>query len=186
MLFGAYRGQKISLPNVEITFEDMEYKIGKKVITKTEPLYYTYSIFSLFDFANVTIYHLHKNKKPILCCVNCKKFFIPDSHVDENTLSKTIIEKNDRLTCCQECNAERKSKKTETNLFGYKRIKKNICDNLRKKKKLSELETFNNEFQNKEKSVLQKYGNESIELIEEKMTKFMLEQKEKYYTRKKK
>ena len=59
---------------------------------------YEYGIETLEDLTNVCIYHISYNKKAIIQCSVCNKFFVPDKH-NGITEKDEIIERNDRKTC---------------------------------------------------------------------------------------
>lgn len=181
--FETFTATELSLPKVKIKFENIEYNSNLK--EKMEPYSFTYSIFSITDFVNVTLYHLQKNKKAILCCANCQKYFVPSTHIKtvetKNIHNKLIKERNTRITCSEYCANRRRTDKTKLNLYGYKKEKKNLRDNLRnydKRHNTNHLKEFDLNFKTKENEILKKYGNNNLEIIEEELLKCILSIKE--------
>ena len=180
--YETFTATQLSLPSVDIKFDNVEYNSNSK--EKMEPYSFTYSIFSIADLVNVTLYHLKKNERAILCCANCKKYFVPTAHInivekeDSDKLEKKLIkERNTRVTCSNDCLNARRKEKTKQNLYGYKKEKKNLRDSLRnmdKRHNTHLLEEFDLKFNKKETELLNKYGSDNFEIIEEKLLQYIL------------
>lgn len=138
---------------------------------------YEYGIETLEDLTNVCIYHISHNKKAILQCSVCNKFFVPDKH---NGISEKdeIIERNDRKTCSPECSAKARTEHLKTNfeLHPYKKIHKNICDLLRKRDK-EKLKQFREEYIGIEINYNEIYSKYGTKYIENKLLKWLQEYK---------
>lgn len=164
-----FRGCDLQLPPVKITYQKDESNYTEQSQNgRYNPIEmtYEYGIETLEDLTNVCIYHISYNKKAILQCSVCKKFFVPDKHegIDDR---EEITERNDRKTCSPECSAKAKTEHLKSNfeLHPYKKIYKNICDLLRKKDK-EKLKQFREEYIGIEinyKEIYLKYGNKRFE-----------------------
>lgn len=180
--YETFKATQLSLPNVEIKFDNIEYNSNLK--EKMEPYSFTYSIFSIADLVNVTLYHLQKNERAILRCANCKKYFVPTTHIniiereDSDKVDKKLIkERNTRVTCSDDCLNERRREKTKQNLYGYKKEKKNLRDSLRNMDKRHDtnlLEEFDFNFKKKEAKLIEKYGSDNLEIIEQELLQYVL------------
>lgn len=164
-----FRGCDLQLPPLKIIYQKDESNYTEQSQNgRYNPIEmtYEYSIETLEDLTNVCIYHISYNKKAILQCSVCKKFFVPDKHEGIGEKDE-IIERNDRKTCSPKCSAQARTEHLKTNfeLHPYKKIHKNICDLLRKKDK-EKLKQFREEYIGIEinyKEIYLKYGNKRFE-----------------------
>ena len=159
----------------------MERKDGKKVIDS-----YKYEIYSLNNLVDISLYYIHSNRKAILKCLNCGKYFMPSTYsiVKDNDIyneETTINERLTKLTCSDNCLLKLKRNKSMTNKNKTsKEIKKNIMDKLRnrdlraKNKGLNsnQLFTFLDKYDEKEMQLKNEYGNNKLK-IEIELKKFL-------------
>lgn len=195
--FETYIGSELYLPRVKIYYNNKseeEYSTVKntnrKNAIKKEILSYQYSICSLTDLANATLYHLQCSDKAILCCSVCGKYFIRKKHSYDyyndktgNDETKIITEKNSRITCSNEClkkSRQKSLKEKRTTSCGrldnslrtaYTRLDKKYHTNL--------LEEYKNSYCTLKKKLENKWGKESREIINEELLKFLLKEEEK-------
>lgn len=169
----------LCLPNVKLTYINIEDN-------KAELSSFQYSIFSLENFLHVTLYQLQQNEKAILQCSNCSKFFIPKEHkyiYDSDTKAndhKIIKERNIRITCSEKCAIERKNNQTKiNNSTDYRKEIKSLRTELQRTDK-KYLTNLKQEFENKYASLKNKLESEFCdkEIIDEKLLKFVLTEKE--------
>lgn len=190
-------GNELYLPRVKIHYNDKleeEFStvksINRKNAPKKEILSYKYYIYTLFDLVNATLYHLQRSDKAILCCSICGKYFIRQEHNYDyynektgNDETKTITERNSRITCSNEClkkSRQKATKEKRTTSCGrldnslrtaYTRLDQNYHTNL--------LEEYKNNYCTLKKKLQNKWGRESREIIDEELLKFLLEEIEK-------
>ena len=170
---------QLSIPPVKIKY--VERKDGKKVIDS-----YKYEIYSLNNLVDISLYYIHSNRKAILKCLNCGKYFMPSTYsiVKDNDIyneETTINERLTKLTCSDNCLLKLKRNKSMTNKNKTsKEIKKNIMDKLRnrdlraKNKGLNsnQLFTFLDKYDEKEMQLKNEYGNNKLK-IEIELKKFL-------------
>lgn len=202
-VFEMFRGDELYLPRVTVLYNDKqeeEYTTNKvtnrKGVNKKEIVACKYSIFSLSDLMNTTLYYLQNSNKAILCCAYCGKYFIRKQYdykyYDEKAQKfeiKTIVEKNSKKACSKEC-AKKLKKETvkRKNSTGYRheiknlRIKlKRVDDNFATHLKVE----FEDKFHKTKKELEDKFGYDSEE-VEEELLKFVInETEEMKQTRKK-
>lgn len=171
-----FRGCDLQLPPVKVIYKkDESNYIEQSQNGRYNPIEmtYEYGIETLEDLTNVCIYHISYNKKAIIQCSVCNKFFVPDKH-NGITEKDEIIERNDRKTCSPECSAQARTEHLKTNfeLHPYKKIHKNICDLLRKRDK-EKLKQFREEFRGIESKYKEIYSKADIEYIENELLKWL-------------
>lgn len=177
-----FRGCDLQLPPAKITYQkDESDYIEQNQNGRYNPIEmtYEYGIETLEDLTNVCIYHISYNKKAILQCTVCNKFFVPHKHTivyddGKKEKEKEITERNDRKTCSLECLDKARKAHTKSNfeLHPYKKIYKNICDSLRKKDK-EKLEQFKEKFKVIESEYKKTYNNKPAVYIEKMLLKWL-------------
>jgi hypothetical protein len=179
---------QLKLPPVKIKYLSKKDKTTKfKVIDK-----YEYEIYSLNNLVDVSLHHINYNKKAILKCINCEKYFIPTTYEVEqyndktgNDEKKEISERITKLTCSEKClQILRQNKEFMNNNKDLKTIRKNLRDKLRKRdnkikkmnlKSKDLLLTFTKDYDEKEKELKEIYKGNIIN-IENELLKFIKEE----------
>ena len=175
-----FRGCDLQLPPVKVIYKKDENNYTEQNQNgRYNPIEmtYEYGIETLEDLTNVCIYHISYNKKAIIQCSVCNKFFVPDKH-EGIGIGEEITERNDRKTCSPECSAKAKTKHLKADLekHPYKKIHKNICDSLRKRDK-EKLKQFREEYIGIEINYNEIYSKHGTEYIENKLLKWLQEYK---------
>ena len=182
---------QLKMPPVKILYlknEDNQSQI--KEIDRFE-----YEIYSLNNLTDVSLYHINYNKKAILKCINCGRFFIPSVYETEKYNEETgndelisVTERITKLTCSEKCQQNlRKDKEFINNNKDFKTKLKNMRDKLgkrdndREKKGLKPRyykRLFDKEYKIKEEVVKKKYKNKVK--IEYELEKFLEEETIKF------
>lgn len=195
--FETFTGNELYLPRVTLIYDNQEIEdystkriVNRRGNPKKELISCKYSIFSLADLVNTTLYHLQCSDKAILCCSYCGKYFIPKEHtaqlynnVTGNDEEKDIIERNSRMTCSKECSKKMKNERTKLkNSTGYRHELKSlriVLNRIDKKYSTDLRHAFEIRYSDTKKKLELKYGITNTEIIEEKLLKFMLKEKGK-------
>lgn len=128
---------QLKMPPVKIIYSNnRNTQSERKQIDRFE-----YEIYSLENLLDVSLYHIHYNRKVILKCLNCDRFFIPSIYETEkyneytgNDELKNISERITKLTCSEKCQQDlRKNKKLINDNRSSKEKRKIIRDKLRKR-----------------------------------------------------
>lgn len=180
-----FRGCDLQLPPVKVIYKKDENNYTEQSQnSRYNPveMTYEYGIETLEDLTNVCIYHISYNKKAILQCSVCNKFFVPDKHEivkDDSKKTRDVTERNDRKTCSPECSAQARTEHLKTNfeLHPYKKIHKNICDLLRRRNDKEKLKQFREEYIGIEINYNEIYSKHGTEYIENKLLKWLQEYK---------
>ena len=176
-----FRGCDLQLPPVKVIYKKDENNYTEQSQNgRYNPIEmtYEYGIETLEDLTNVCIYHISYNKKAILQCSVCNKFFVPDKH-EGIGIGEEITERNDRKTCSPECSAKAKTKHLKADLekHPYRKIHKNICDLLRRRNDKEKLKQFREEYIGIEINYNEIYSKYGTKYIENKLLKWLQEYK---------
>lgn len=168
---------QLKIPPVKIMYSNSENtQSQRKQIDRFE-----YEIYSLENFIDVSLYHIHYNRKAILKCLNCNRFFIPSVYETEKyneetgkEETKNINERITKLTCSEKCQQDlRENRKFMNNNMSSKEKRKKIRDKLRKrdntriKKGLEPkdyLLLFDNEYDIQKEKMEEKYNENKIKI----------------------
>lgn len=182
---------QLKMPPAKIIYSNNEANPSqRKVIDRFE-----YEIYSLNNLVDVSLYHIHYNRKAILKCLNCGRLFIPSAYEVEkyneetgNDEAKNINERITKLTCSEKCQQSlREDKEFINNNKDFKTKLKNMRDKLRKRDNDREKKglkpryykrLFDKEYKIKEEEVKKKYKNKVK--IEYELEKFLEEETIKF------